>query len=84
MAYETSNPPKLLQSAVGDGPNLWSYRDGDAKATVVGAGYITNALELGMKVGDFVFGFDVAVGGYVMDVLSFTGSAANLGYAAVA
>ena len=83
MAYEVANPPHRIGGAIG-GQQFWGYVDGDAKATVVGAAYITNALELGMKVGDFLFGFNTALpGGYVMTVLTFTGSAANLGYAAV-
>lgn len=84
MAYETSNPPARVAGTIG-GRSIWHYYDGDAKATVVGAAYITNALELGMKTGDIVLGFDSATpGGYAMVVLTFTGSAANLGYLAVA
>lgn len=84
MAYSASNPPTRIGGQVG-GQQVWSYIDGDAKATVVGAGYITNALQLGMKVGDILLGFDTTTpGGYAMCVLTFTGSAANLGYLAVA
>jgi len=86
MAYAASNPPKLMVPRVGgEGPALWVYYDGDDDGTVNGAGYITNALELGMKVGDFMFSFDTATPkGSVHTVLTFTGSAANLGFAAVA
>lgn len=85
MAYSASIPPKLLVPAIGDGPNLWGYKSADAKATVVGAAYISDALLLGMKVGDFVAVFDTATpGGALMCVLTFTGNAANLGYVAVA
>lgn len=84
MAYATSNPPARISGTIG-GNSVWLYVDGDAKATVVGAAYITDALELGMKVGDIVLGFDTGTpGGYAMCVLTFTASAANLGYLAVA
>lgn len=54
MAYSTSTPPsKLADQMMGNGA-LWSYRSVDPVATVRGALYITNALDLGMKAGDFV------------------------------
>jgi hypothetical protein len=85
MAYTTANPPKLLKAAIAGGPALWSYRSADAKATVVGAGYISNARELGMAAGDFVLVHDSNVPTVsFMGVLTFTASAANLGYVAVA
>jgi hypothetical protein len=40
------------------GVNLWSYNSADAAAAVRGAGYITNAGDLGMKVGDVVIVVD--------------------------
>jgi len=55
MAYDTATPPKLVMPApMGQGPGIWSYDSTDAAATVDGAGYITNAKALGMKVGDVV------------------------------
>lgn len=83
MAYATTNPPSKVTSALGSGKSTWHYVSADAKATVVGAAYISNALQLGMKVGDFVQVFDTATpGGALMCVLTFTGNAANLGYVA--
>lgn len=55
MAYATSNPPRNMMRTNGsDGVNLWTYKSADPIATVRGAGYITNADDLGMKVGDVV------------------------------
>lgn len=55
MAYVTSNPPRLEGYAGLTGAGqIWTYRSTDALATVVAATYITNALDLGMKVGDVV------------------------------
>lgn len=63
--YSTSNPPRV-KTAPGlysgnsgsttraEGGNTWHYVSGDAKATVAAAGYFTNALALGMLVGDIV------------------------------
>lgn len=86
MAYATSNPPKLMVPRVGDaGVALWSYTSADDDGTVNGAGYITNALQLGMKVGDHVLVFDTATPrGSLHTVLTFTSNAANLGFSAVA
>ena len=56
MAYATSNPPKLLQQAIGNrGPSFWTYDGTDNQAAVNTSGYITNGGQLGMKVGDLVF-----------------------------
>jgi hypothetical protein len=60
MAYTTTNPPRLLNTGVDSGPNVWLYSSADAQATVVAAGYITNAKDLGMKVNDLVFIVDTA------------------------
>jgi hypothetical protein len=83
MAYSTSNPPRRVSSGAIGGNSVWHYSSADAKATVVAAGYITNAKELGMKVGDTVHVFDTATPGHaIMGVNTFTGSAANLAYVA--
>lgn len=61
MTYSTDNPPvKLVDGlmgggAAGRGGALWHYASTDDDATVIAAGYITNADDLGMKVGDVVF-----------------------------
>lgn len=56
MAYSTSNPPALLVGSFnGTHPNVWSYKSEDGASDVDAAGYITNAEDLGMRVGDVVF-----------------------------
>lgn len=55
MAYvAATNPPIKIADGIGGGPTLWLYKSADAKATVIAAGYITNALDLGFRVGDLV------------------------------
>ena len=55
MAYATTNPPRLISQSTGSSTGgVWLYTSADAKATVIGAGYITNGDALGMKVGDVV------------------------------
>ena len=87
MAYAITNPPQCLVPRVGtSGPAIWTYNSVDAKAVVNGAGYITNALELGMAVGDLVVSVDndTASPTTLHYVASFSGSAATLGFCAVA
>jgi hypothetical protein len=56
MAYVTTNPPALQSSTLTGSGKVWSYRSTDVfDGTVDGAGYITNAQELGMTVGDSIF-----------------------------
>lgn len=55
MTYAATNPPKLIATGLAGRGNIWQYRSTDAAATVDGAGYITNASDLGMKAGDIVF-----------------------------
>lgn len=59
MAYSTLSPPALITQRVGaTGGAIWSYDSTDTATTVRAINYITNALELGMKVGDIVQQFD--------------------------
>ena len=59
MAYSTSNPPQLLVGKfAGTGVSLWTYTSADAAADVDAANYFTDGDVLGMKVGDFVLGYD--------------------------
>lgn len=53
MAYVTTNPPALVNQAIG-GPRRWIYTSADAIATVNTSGYFSNGDALGMKVGDTV------------------------------
>jgi hypothetical protein len=39
-------------------PTIWQYQSADAVSTVAGAGYITNAYDLGMQVNDVVIVID--------------------------
>lgn len=71
MAYSTSNPPSLVTqgiaktfsstsgaSTTSQQPRLWFYSSTDAATTVRVIGYITNARDLGMCVGDIVMAVD--------------------------
>lgn len=68
MAYDTLNSPIMITGNISThkrtGTNsvvqVWYYNDADALATQQGAGYFTNATDLGMKVGDII---NVAVSG---------------------
>lgn len=86
MAYATSNPPQLRIPSVGGlGPQVWSYEDGDDDATVNGAGYFSNADDLGMQVGDFVFVYDTTTPkGSLHYVSAIASGAATCAFAAVA
>ena len=81
MAYSTSNPPRLAIPAVGaTGPNVWLYDSADAATTVRAANYITDALDLGMKVGDIVIQGDSAGGtvAHIYTVLAVASTGADL------
>ena len=61
MAYSTDNPPALVHQMVGkNGGSTWAYDSTDAATVVRVDGYITNGVELGMKVGDVVQQRDTA------------------------
>ena len=84
MAYSTDNPPYRVGGTLGGDASQWVYKSADVDGTVTGAGYITNALELGMKVGDPVTVIDTTTPlTSACYVASFTGSAATLGFQAV-
>ncbi|NSY17261.1 hypothetical protein [Neorhizobium sp. AL 9.2.2] len=54
MAYSTTLPPQKLAAGTGASMQLWGYTSADTLATVVGAAYISNGSQLGMRVGDAV------------------------------
>lgn len=54
MSYSSASLNLVHAGFAGQTPNKWSYRSTDAASTVDGAGYITDALAKGMKVGDLV------------------------------
>lgn len=61
MAYATTNPPAMITQRVGaTGGAIWFYNSADAATVVRAANYITDALDLGMKVGDIVMQSDLA------------------------
>lgn len=61
MPYVTSNPPAKVVADIGNnGPQRWTYQSADNIATVQGAGYFSNAKDLGMKVNDIVEVTDTA------------------------
>ncbi len=60
MAYSTTNPPQLAHAGVGGGASMWLYVSADPAATVLGAGYITDGDDLGLKVNDCITIIDSA------------------------
>ena len=87
MAYVPStNPPQIIIPALGTkGPNFWTYESADDAATVNTGNYFSNGLELGMKVGDYVYVYDTGTPlGSLHFVASFTASAAAVDFAAIA
>ena len=85
MAYATTNPPRLVIPSIGSGPQLWIYTSADDDATVNGAGYFTDGVTLGMRVGDHVLVTDTATPKTsVHGVASVSGATATTAFAAVA
>lgn len=84
MVYSTSNPPYMLLGGIATVQGrIWQYVSTDDAATVDGAGYITNAKDLGMKAGDFVFVIDSddtnkLTSGHTVVSIDATTGAANL------
>lgn len=79
MAYSTSIPPSMVTQRAGTtGGAMWIYNSADAATAVRVAGYITNADDLGMQVGDLVFQVDTAGGtvGHIYQVNSVTAGGA--------
>lgn len=67
MAYAVTNPPQLKQSGFnGSMSSLWEYKSTDGAATVDADGYITDAEDLGMKVGDIVEVHDTDASPYLV------------------
>lgn len=79
MAYSTSSPPACITQRVGaTGGAIWMYNSTDAATVVRVAGYITDADDLGIKVGDIIFHTDTAGGtvGHIYLVNSVTSGGA--------
>jgi len=61
MAYSTSTPPRLVTPSftnVSGEASVWVYSSTDNATTVDVPGYITNALALGIKAGDYIIVVD--------------------------
>lgn len=85
MSYSTSNPPKCVVASIGGGPQVWNYTSADARTTVEGASYFSNAKQIGMRLGDTVI--VVYTTGYVTtihSVASVSGDAATINAAVLA
>lgn len=85
MAYAASGL-KLLVPHMGAGPGVWLYNSTDARTTVEGAGYFSDATQRGMKVGDVVI-FADSDSGYVTtihSVASISSGAATINAAVLA
>lgn len=67
MAYSTSSPPEMISAGplTGTGKK-WIYKSVDAASLVRVAGYITNAKDLGMSVGDNVEVHDTDASPYII------------------
>jgi hypothetical protein len=79
MAYSTSNPPRKMAQVNGsDGITMWTYSSADNITTVRGAGYFSNAGDLGMEVGDVVLVHDTAGTTTVEYVSAVTAGAATV------
>lgn len=75
--YSTTLPPVRVAGAVA-GPSLWLYSSAtDARSVVIAAGYISNADDLGMKVGDFVLSYEVDTGLGTLSVVTVVASSGS-------
>lgn len=59
MPYAASGLRNMSQG-VGSAPSLWTYQSADSHATVVGAAYFANGLDMGLKANDVVIAVDTA------------------------
>lgn len=79
MAYATSNPPIRVTAGGIAGPSLWMYQHAtDPRATVIAQDYITDAEDLGMKIGDFVLHFETDALLGSLSTVSTVGSTGSL------
>jgi hypothetical protein len=54
MSYDGNKLSLVVQTIENQGPAQWSYVTADSMATVLGAGYISDATKRNLRVGDFV------------------------------
>jgi hypothetical protein len=84
MAYDNTKL-NCLVAGVGAGPAIWDYTHSDARATVEGASYFSDAKQRGLKLGDKVIVCYTT--GYVTTihaVASVSGNAATINAAVLA
>jgi hypothetical protein len=60
MAYNQNNLSAMWPGTTSGSYQQFVYRSADAQATVAAAGYITNATEMGLALGDTVWVIDTA------------------------
>ncbi len=81
MAYATDNLYLAVQAIGGGLPKVWVYKNAtpDADATIVGAGYFSDGVAKGMKVGDLVDALDTGTAKYKRyQVASLSATAATV------
>lgn len=89
MAYAKTNPPVKVSAgplvstgrseAGNSGGNIWLYNSADVIATVEGATYFTNGLDLGMLPSDLVYIVDSTTPhAYLTTVATVTATGATL------
>lgn len=86
MAYSASGLKCIVFGPSG-APNIFSYISTDAHGTVEGAGYFSDGVTYGMKVGDVVIVADSDTGPYnttIHSVASVSGNAATINAAVLA
>lgn len=56
MSYDTTKLSQVVSSIEGQGPAVWTYANiaNDTLATILGAGYVSDASKKGIKVGDII------------------------------
>lgn len=79
MAYTTGTMNLLLGSPLESNWGMWSYITTDSEATVKGAGYVSDAANKGMKVGDWVMVTNQATpAGYLLMCSAISAGAGTL------
>lgn len=79
MAYASSNPPMRMFGPLTGAGSIWQYRSTELGTAVDGAGYFTNAKDLGMKVGDAVLVYESTTNAMrSMGVVAVTSTGADL------
>lgn len=82
MAGYVTDELNLVAPAVGngDGGSLWTYINSaeDSAATIRGAGYFSNGVRKGLRVGDYIISCTTAGVGLLYKVDSVSGDAATV------